>query len=407
MDDADLLPIGLSEVERTFIDEHLLDDVPTLLLQGNRYPEIDTRKMAVQIVSRQKARYKLPAWYQNRGLLFPPPLSVEQGSSEATARFKATLLNGTKLIDITGGMGVDCYYMSESFPEVIYYECQPAVASSATYNFNQLGVANRIEVRQLDAIEALAKVPEPADWIYADPARRDDLQRKIAQLTDCSPDIVAALPILFRSAQNILIKTAPLLDIDLAILQLGLVKEVYITGLENECKEVLYIVSQSAHKSPEIPIKVRILHPDGSAKYKFDFTRSEESTAIVYFEKPLTYLYEPHAAILKSGAFKCIATRYRLAKLSPNAHLYTSNEWLPDFPGRGFEVVAVCKPDAREVARYTPEGKANLTTRNFPLKTDDLRKKLRLKEGGDNYLFATELQNKRRIVIVAKKKYLN
>lgn len=407
MNEALPLPTGLSQAEQTFILEHLLDDIPTLLLQSDRYPEVDARKMAEQIIARQKARHKLPAWYGNTSLLFPPPLSVEQGSSEATARFKASLLQGTKLIDITGGMGVDCYYMSESFSEVTYYEQQPAVANSAAYNFQQLDVADKITVKQEDAIEALAKVPEPADWIYADPARRDDLQRKIAQLTDCSPDIVTALPVLFQSAQNILIKTAPLLDIDQAVLQLGAVREIYVVGLENECKEILYIVSEGQPARRDIPIKVRVLQPDGSPKYAFDFTRAEESVATVSFSEPLTYLYEPHAAVLKSGAFKSIAARFGLAKISPNAHLYTSHEWLREFPGRGFEVVALCKPDAKEVARYAPEGKANLTTRNFPLKTDDLRKKLRLKEGGDIYLFATELQNKRKIVIVTKKTYLN
>lgn len=405
MNEASSVSNGLSETEQTFIQEHLTDDVPTLLLRGERYPEVDIRKMAEQILSRQKARFKLPSWYDNRALLFPPPLSVEQGSSEATARFKSTLVSGTTLIDITGGMGVDCYYMGKRFKKTIYFERQPEVASSAASNFQQLGVADTTEVRQKDAIVALEKAVEPADWIYADPARRDDLQRKVAQLTDCSPDIVAALPLLLRSAPTILIKTAPLLDIDQAILQLTMVREVYVIGLESECKEVLYVVS-NRETVRDVPIRVRIIHSDGSVKHSFDFTRAEESTANVSYSEPQTYLYEPHAAVLKSGAFKSIASRFGLAKLSPNAHLYTGEIWLEDFPGRGFAVGAVCKPDAREVARYVPNGKANLTTRNFPLKTDDLRKKLRLKEGGEEYLFATELQNKRKVVIVTKKKYI-
>ncbi len=396
----------LSEQERTFIREHLAVPVPELLLQASRYPNVDIRKMAGQIAARQKARHKLPAWYANDRLLFPPPLSVEQGSSEATARFKASLVGGRRLIDITGGMGVDCYYMSQQFAQTLYFEQQPDVARAAAYNFAQLGAKDRILVRTGEAIAALDSNPEPADWIYADPARRDSQQRKVAQLADCTPDMVAALPVLFRSAPRVLIKTAPLLDIDLAVSQLGGIREVYVVGLDNECKEVLYSASKEATESHDVAIRVRILHPDGSVKHAFDFTRQEEADTEVPMQEPMTYLYEPHAAMLKSGAFKSLAARFGLAKLSPNAHLYTGNQWLAGFPGRGFEVVAVCKPDAREVAQYVPDGRANLTTRNFPVKTDDLRKKLRLKEGGDVYLFATELQNKRKVVIVTKKTYI-
>lgn len=396
----------LTDQEQLFIREHLTDTLPELLLQASRYPGVDVRKMAGQIAARQKARHKLPDWYANERLLFPPALSVEQGSSEATARFKASLVGGRQLIDITGGMGVDCYYMSQRFERALYFEQQPDVAQSAAYNFAQLGAKEHIEVRTGDAIAALNHQPEPADWIYADPARRDDRQRKVAQLADCTPDIVAALPVLFHSAPQLLLKTAPLLDIDLATRQLGHVREVYVIGLDNECKEVLYSISRDPSGQEEMPIRVRILHDDGRVKHTFDFTRREEADTAAPMHEPMAYLYEPHAALLKSGAFKSLAARYGLAKLSPNAHLYTSDRWLPDFPGRGFGVTALCKPDAREVALHVPDGKAHLTTRNFPVKTDDLRKKLRLKEGGDTYLFATELQNKRKVVIVTQKAYI-
>ncbi|WP_373514233.1 hypothetical protein [Persicitalea sp.] len=393
----------LTARERAFIQAHLHDDVADLLLQGNQCQDVDLKKMAAQIAARQKAKDKLPDWYADERLLFPPPLSVEQGSSEATARFKASLVSGIKLIDITGGMGVDCYYMSEEFEQTLYFEQQPEVAWTAAHNFEELGVADKIEVRVEDAIDALSQKPVPSDWLYADPARRDDRQRKVAQLADCTPDLTKALPTLFRSAPNILVKTAPLLDIDLAVGQLGFVREVHIVGLDRECKEVLYSLNQSSLAVEDIPLKVRILKADGSTQYGFDFNRQEETHAEPDFREPQGFLYEPHAALLKAGAFKSTATRFGLAKLAPNTHLYTSEKPIDDFPGRSFEVVAVCKPDARALSEYVPNGKANLTIRNFPGKVDDLRKKWRLKEGGDVYLFALTLQSGRKVVVVTRK----
>ena len=396
----------LTDREQAFIQEHIEDNVADLVLQGNRYQDVDLKKMASQIAARQQAKHKLPAWYANERLYFPPPLSVEQSSSEATARFKAGLVSGKKLIDLTGGMGIDCFYMSEGFEQTVYFDQQKDVAEVAAYNFRQLGVAHKIKVRAEDAIAALSKIPESADWIYADPARRDDRQRKVAQLADCTPNLTGTLPTLFRSAPNILVKTAPLLDIDLAISQLGFVQEVYVIGLDRECKEVLYTLKQTPVVAADIPIKARILNEDGSIRHSFDFTRRQESDLVADFSEPQKYLYEPHAAILKAGAFKSIATQFGLAKLAANTHLYTAEEFVADFPGRSFEVVAVCKPDARALAELVPEGKANLTLRNFPGRVDDLRKKWRLKEGGDAYLFAAELSGGRKVVIVARKPYI-
>ena len=394
----------LTDRERDFIRDHSHADVPKLLLQQKHKTEgVDLGKLAAQIAARQKARHKLPAWYANERLLFPPPLSVEQGSSEATARFKASLVSGQKLIDITGGMGVDCYYMSEQFDETIYFDQQEVVAQTAAYNFDQLGVGERIEVRAEEAIAALDRHPEPADWIYADPARRDAQQRKVAQLADCTPDLPATLPALFRSAPNILVKTAPLLDIDLAISQLQSVREVHVVGLEGECKEVLYTLGKGYPAGKDVPIRVRLLNAEGTPLIRFDFTREQEAAATALLGEPQRYLYEPHAALLKAGAFKILASHFGLTKLAPNTHLYTGTRWIPDFPGRGFDVQALCKPNARDLAAFVPERKANLTVRNFPGKTDDLRKKWSLKDGGDVYLFAVELSDARKVVIVTRK----
>ena len=389
--------------EIAFIQEYVTDNVPDLLLQGNRYQDIDIKKMALQIDARQRAKHKLPDWYANEKLFFPPPLSVEQSSSEATARFKAGLISGQKLIDITGGMGVDCYYMAQSFEKTIYFEQQAEVARAAAYNFGELDFAKEIEIREGDAISVLAQKSEPADWIYADPARRDDRKRKVTQLADCTPDLTKYLPTLFRSAPNVLVKTAPLLDIDLAISQLSFVQAVYIVGLDNECKEVLYALNEAPVASVDIPLKVRILDNDGRTRHDFDFTRQQEAEVLPSYAEPQKYLYELHAAVLKAGAFKSLAVRFGLAKLASNTHLYTSEMLIADFPGRSFEVVGVCRPDARALAEFVPDGRANLTLRNFPGKVDDLRKKWRLKEGGDVYLFAAALFNGKKVVIVGRK----
>lgn len=396
----------LTDREQAFIQVHIGDNVADLLLQSNRYQDVDLKKVTLQIAARQKAKHKLPAWYANERLHFPPPLSVEQGSSEATARFKSSLVSGNKLIDITGGLGVDCFYISTGFKQTLYFDQQQEVAEAAAYNFEELGVTAKIKVRAEDAILALSKNPEPADWIYADPARRDDRQRKVAQLADCTPDLTEALPMLFRSAPNILVKTAPLLDIDLAVSQLGFVQEIYVTGIDRECKEVLYVLNQSPVAVVETPLRVKILNANGSVRHSFHFTRREEADITPNFAAPQKYLYEPHAAILKAGAFKSVAAQFGLAKLATNTHLYTSEKFLDEFPGRSFEVVAVGKPDARALAEFTPGGKANLTLRNFPGRVDDLRKKWRLKEGGDVYLFAAELHDGRKVVIVARKPYI-
>ncbi|TDB67958.1 THUMP-like domain-containing protein [Arundinibacter roseus] len=391
---------ALSKEDQAFISKHIQEDTSALLLRHQAMPGI--RMLVGQIAARQKARKKLPEWYANPALIFPPPLSVEQSSSETTARFKATLCHGNCLIDTTGGMGVDCYYMSKVFEKVIYLENQPQVAHTAAHNFGALG-ATKITVCAENAVDYLNQTNATADVIYSDPARRDGLQRKIAQLNDCTPDLTKVLPTLLRAAPLILVKTAPLLDIDQAISQLAHVRDVYVIGLDGECKEVLYFLDAQKRMSTDIPIRVRVLFPDAQVQHAFDFTRGEEQHVTTTFSDPQSFLYEPHPALLKSGAFKTVAERFGLAKLAQHTHLYTSRHFVADFPGRSFEIRAVCKPNAREIAAYVPDGKANLTVRNFPAKTDDLRKKWRLKEGGDTYLFAAELKNSQKVVIITRK----
>jgi hypothetical protein len=393
--------LSLTDTELAFIEEHFHDDINQLILRSNSFKGIDVKKLANQIQARQKALKKLPNWSSQPKLLFPPALSVEQSSSEATALFKSSLVSGKKLIDITGGMGVDCYYMSKGFETATYFELQKEVAATAAYNFNILN-ANKIKVCNADSLITIEKDNLQADWIYADPARRDNNKDKVVRLADCTPDVVSNLELLQNAAPHILIKTSPLLDINLAVRELRNVKSVYVVGYDQECKELLFHIDRE-HHSEHYDLKVRIINAAGNAEQLLDFDKSEEQSASINYSYPLAYLYEPHAAVLKSGAFKLLGQRYGVSKLAPSSHLYTSQEKVANFPGRTFEITGYCKPDGTEIQQLIGQNKANLTLRNFPAKIQDLRKKWRLNEGGEFYLFATTLFSDKKIVVVTRK----
>lgn len=392
--------LGLTDAEIAFIRAHLHDNPGELILKAGKFKGLDVKKLAAQIQSRQKALKKLPEWSANEKLIFPPALSVEQCSSEATAHYKAGIVSGDTLIDITGGMGIDCYYMSRSFSETHYFEQQPEVASAAIYNFTQLG-ASHIHIHAGESLHALQE-GLTADWLYADPARRDANKEKVVRLADCTPDVAGNIGLLFNAAPNILVKTSPLLDIDLASRELQKLKEVHVMGYEQECKELLFVLDREM-PDQDFSIKIRVIDAAGHSIHQLDFDREEERSAVVRYSKPLGYLYEPHAAVLKAGAFKTLCARFDVQKLAMHSQLYTSEGYIEDFPGRSFKIVAVCKPDIREIAQHIPDNKANITTRNFPAKPEELRKKWKIKDGGDQYLFATTLADQSKVVIVCVK----
>lgn len=393
--------IGFSEKEIDFIQAHLQDDVSKLILAAKQFKAFDIKKLAAQIQSRQKAIKKLPEWSANPALIFPPALSVEQSSSEGTAKYKASLLSGNQLIDITGGMGVDCYYMHDNFQRVQYFEQQAEVAATAKWNFEQLGVTN-VDIHAENSLERLASQSIPSDWIYTDPARRNANREKVVLLSDCTPDIVANLDLLFQNGPNILLKTSPLLDIDLAAKSLKHLQAVHVIGYESECKELLFVLKKD-HEAEEFEIKVRIVDGSGAMLHMLDFTRTHERDAKVTYANPAKFLYEPHAAVLKAGAFKTLCSVFSLDKLAINSQLYTSAHLHDDFPGRAFEVITVCKPDIKEISKHIEGDKANLTVRNFPAKSEELRKKWKLKDGGKYYLFATSLSDNSKVVVVCVK----
>lgn len=389
--------MALSNEQITFIQQHLQAAPTSLLLKYGKEKEF----LIGQIESRQKARHKLPTWYTEPHLVFPSAVSVEQSSSELTGHYKASLVAGTHLIDATGGMGIDSYFFSQRCESVTYVEQNEKLVQLAQHNFEVLKAGN-IRCIQGNSIDFLRQLEGKTDWIYVDPARRAADNRRVVGLKDCEPDVVEHLPLLLQKAKHILIKASPLLDIKQTIIDLPFITTVHVVAVENECKELLFKIEQGESLSKGFFIKTINFKNDGSRQV-FDFQWKEEATMAVSLSDPQRYVYEPNVAILKAGAFKTIAKTFQLMKIAPHSHLYTSENLKSDFPGRIFEVQAIVKADSKALAPYLPDGKANLTVRNFPTTTDELRKKLKLKDGGDVYLLATTLSNGDKRLLVCKK----
>lgn len=360
------------------------------------------RLVADQWLSRQKAKYKLPSWFANENVIFPPPLSVEQASSEITANYKAQIFAknfGTnKCIDLTGGMGLDSWALSKVIDSVIYIEQNTALALVAKYNFEVLK-QNNIEVLNENSVRFTQSLIQSLSPYYLDPHRRDNTKNKVFKIEDCEPNLLDIKHLL----PNFMVKFSPMLDIKLAIEQIQNISEVHVVALENEVKELLFV---SNNKNLPIIDKINIHcinFTSNNGIQAFEFNYKNEEKNIVKYSQPNTYIYEPNAAILKAGAFKSISAQYNLAKLAPNSHLYTSDKLLKNFAGRSFICESVCKFDKKEILSKLNTPKANISTRNFPMKPEEIKKKLGLQDGGEYYLFATETFEKQKIVLICKK----
>ena len=391
--------IPYAAAARAFIENNLSADPAALMLQAKRFPGLPVAELVQQIQARQKAKTKLPHWAQNLDLIFPVNLSVEQASSEQTAQFKASLISGELLIDLTGGFGVDVYHFAQQFRKVYHVEQNPELSETVQFNFEKLGISN-VTFFPENASVFLADFTGQADCIYLDPARRGNANQKVHLLEDCEPDILKMLPELRRKAKTILLKTAPLLDINLAIAQLKTVEKIWVVAVENECKEVLYQIGQTENSDPEITA-VNLQPKTQNAS--FSFRKSAEESAEVQYSDPLNFIYEPNAAIMKAGAFRQIAQRFGLKKLHRNSHLYTSENLIPDFPGRSFKLKTLGKYSKKVLLNLIPEKKANITVRNFPETVAQIRQKTGLKEGGNLYLFATTDFHHQPVILICEK----
>ena len=395
----------LSQETKDFIQTHLHDNVRTLALQASRYRNVDINEAIIQIAGRQIAEKKIPSWAQLQDIQYPKHLSMEQCSSELTARYKASLVGGNTLADITAGFGVDFSFLAQNFKKADYVERQETLCEIAKHNFNILGL-NHATVHCTNGIEYLQTM-EPVDCLFLDPARRDANGGKTVAISECEPDVCTLEPTLVEKGKKVLIKLSPMLDMYSAINELKNVSELHIVSVNNECKELIIILEKAATASPNTHKEINICCEqvvNNSTSQHFSFTLSEEKSApLTLAEKVNNYLYEPGAALLKAGPYRLLSSRFNVEKLHPNSHLYTS-EQLVDFPGRCFKVLEYSGFGKKELKSFLKDvDKANLTVRNFPSTVADLRKKLKLKEGGDLYLFATTLANGEKILIKGTK----
>ena len=393
---------------RDFIREHRHDDVRQLALQAARYPDIDMQQALQQIAGWQTACTKLPEWAATEGIIYPPRLSMEQCSSEATAKYKAMVLNPTSsaFIDLTGGFGVDFSYMARGFKKAVYVERQPHLCEVARHNFQLLGLENA-EVVCGDGAEYLKNLPSPFHppstlTIYLDPARRDENGKKTYAISDCTPDVVALKDLLLEKAGRVMIKLSPMLDWHKAVDDLGEVVEVHIVSVDNECKELLLVLA----RNPAGPLRVVCANIRHDAETElFEFFPSNDNLSIPLFPalRERDFLYEPNASIMKAGCFAEVAGRYGVQPTGSNSHLFLSPQFIPDFPGRKFQIEQVTSMNKKELKRAIGGlTKANITIRNFPLSVAELRKRLKLADGGDTYIFATTLGEKDHVLLITK-----
>ena len=384
-----------------FINKHRKDDVRQLALQSKKDGKVDINEAVTQIAGWQIAEKKIPSWSKIDSIIYPKHLSMEQCSSEVTARFKASLVKGETFADLTSGFGVDCSFIASGFKHAHYVERQEELCDIARHNFKLLGL-NHIEVHNTDGVEFLKNM-EPVDCIYLDPARRNSNGGKTVAITDCEPDVSGMEELLVEKGGTVMIKLSPMLDLHSAMKTLKHINSIYIISVNNECKELVIILSKHSLSDEKAVDKIKISCEqlvNNSETQHLEFTYEEEKSAEVnYSDSVGEYLYEPGAAILKAGAFKILAKKFSVKKLHQNSQLYTSDE-LVDFPGRRFKVIEVSTFAKKNLKAFLKDlEKANLTIRNFPSTVDELRKKLKLKEGGDVYIFATTLANGDKVLI--------
>ena len=380
-----------------FIKQHRHDDVRALALR-NAEEGVDIKWCLQQIEGWQKACEKLPQWAEVDGLWYPPALSMEQCSSEHTAEYKKSVVSRLLpdaserlcFTDLTGGYGIDFSYMASLFAESCYVERNAELCRVAEHNFKVLSLAGA-KVVCADSTEYLRSATANYSVLYLDPARRDGVGRKTVAIGDCTPDIGAILDALLCASRYVVIKLSPMLDISAALVVLKCVREIHVVSVKGECKELLFVLDRLYEGKP-VYYAVNL----GFSDQVFTCTHEEKNSALLRVASEhvasasATCIYEPHASILKAGLQDVLCERYAVEKLHPMSNLFVSSSPVQDFPGRGFEIVASCGFGKKELrAMLAGVTKANITARNFPTSVAELRKKLRLAEGGDVYLFAT------------------
>ena len=381
---------------QAFINENLHVDLQQLILKGSPFEQISIQELASQIERKRKAKRKLPTWFNTKEIYYPPKVSIEQTSSEITAKYKADIVaKGDTFLDLTAGFGVDSYYFAQVFKNGIHCELNTSLSQIVTYNYDKLAVKNIKTVAQ-NGLVYLKDSNELFDLIYIDPSRRNATKGKVFLLEDYEPNVIEHLDFILTKTAQILIKVSPLLDISQVLNSLKNVVEVHCVAVANEMKELLFLVKKDATVSP----KIKAVNFTKNEQESFSFSWKKQFD--ISYAMPRKYLYEPNAAILKSGAFEAVAAHYNMAKLHKHTHLYTSDTLL-EFVGRRFEIQTVLKPNKKELKKHLVTNKANVTKRNYPQTVAEIRKKFKIKDGGDSYLFFTTLLDDTKNVLICKR----
>lgn len=394
----------LSDDVQSFIKDHYSTDPQQLLLKHRSISGLPASVVVDQLIGRRKAEEKLTTWYLESNIIYPPTLNIEQASSEKAASIKAEFLQNTigdlsqmTLLDLTGGMGVDSYFFSKVLKTIHFVEPNSELLEISRHNLNALGASN-IHYYNTSAETFLDSLPiNSFDVIFIDPSRRIAGNKKVFSLTECEPNVVALQREIWKHGLHFLIKTSPLLDIQVGLNELNFVRDVVITSIQNECKELLFYCEQDFRSEANVTA-INVNGKDAN----FSFLMSAERSAENDFSDPLKYLYEPNASLLKGGAFKILGVAFDFPKLHPNTHLFTSPSFNDKFPGRVFEIESIAKPDPKKLMEYFEDGKANIFTRNYPLSVNDIRKKYGLKDGGDKYLIGCSGMNKKFLLVARR-----
>lgn len=381
--------IALAENGRT--------DPGTFALRNTgKYPPELLHLIAGHLAYLQNIEKKIPAWFENGQTLPFTGINLEQSSSELTARFKATYLGGKRGLDLSGGLGVDSYFFSQKFDHFTHNEPDTGLSEVVRHNFQALGVGN-VDF-STSAAEEFSWPEAPFDWVYLDPSRRNANRQKLVLPEDCLPDLPALRDRIFQHTDAIMVKYSPMLDIRLALDRLQTVHEIVILAERNEVKELIFILRKAACAHPPVRcVNLGTVHPE------FSFTLDEEKSAVPAYGPPSHYLYEPNAALMKGGAFHVSATRFGLQKIAPNSHLYTHETLASRYPGRVMKIKEVTSFDKKRLNSIVPGQQANIICRNFPMKPEEVKKKLQWKDGGDVYLYLTEDRHRKKLAIVTEK----
>ena len=416
----------MNEKTWSFVREHADEDVRKVALLGTKDQEVDLQMALQQIAGRQVARKKLPSWAKQEGIVYPPHLNMEQCSSEQTARYKAKIAGegSGMFVDLTGGFGVDFYWMSQGFAHRYYVEQNEALCEIAAHNFALLGL--KCSVCCCDTATYLVQMPH-VSMAFLDPARRNEHGGRTYGIEDCTPNVLELMPQLLEKADRLMLKLSPMLDWRKAVSDIerasAFVHEVHIVSVDNECKELLLIVCKEPAENlrlvcvngdsifeniPKAGIKCSQGGNESFPRWEYSFEDSGVANSFLFPH----FLYEPNASIMKAGCFAEVEEQFGIRQISQNSHLFLSDVEIESFPGRKFQILAISSMNKQEMKhtfseiinqKLTSMESANIAVRNFPMTVDQLRKKLKLKDGGDTYIFATTIASGEHKLLICRK----